>query len=121
MWNPNEPFDYPMFLSIPLTKEAEETTNPSVDPGLFHRFPLRWKTAEIIADSPFATKASQLVDADIALGEDPYFDYDQVLKLFEAFEEWRKERTPGDEEAFSLVESALNEAKEKKRGISFDF
>jgi hypothetical protein len=121
MWNPNEPFDYPMYIAVPLSLEAEKTGDLFKHPELFHRVSIHWTIAKVIAESPFSQEAFKTMEAFIDLGEDPHFGPREVGKLLEAFEAWWKKRTPGDEGAFEVTESLLKEAKERGRGIIFKF
>jgi len=121
MISADEPFDYPMYIAVPLTKKAEDEGDLFDEPELFHRVRVHWTLAEKIDDSPFASEARRLINADISLGEDPYFDFDEVLVLLDAFKAWEENRTEGDDEAFELTKSMLLEAKSLGRGIIFKF
>jgi len=121
MDNNGWPIDYPKYIAVPLTREAEDEGDLFDEPERFHRVRINWDITEKIADSPFVAAAREMIWADITIGEDPHFTYDEVLVLLKAFKAWEENRTEGDDEAFELTKSMLLEAKSLGRGIIFKF
>ena len=113
--------EWRMFIAIPL----ETNTHPGevfAHPELFHVIDVDWDTAEKIGKSSFSSDAMDTTDEyPIEPGEDPSFTANQVDALLKSLEKWRSCLHEEEKHSFKIVESALQEAKERNVGIYFKF